>query len=175
MFAYVIGFVLIGFVVGLITSDDSDHAVPLYLLIAIGWFFVWGPFAILAFAELIIGDMFARKIKGSKSEKANKISSSLGFIDADFIDISPKNRNSKIINGLEHKDNIGSYELLSDRVERVKRPSYYHSEIEPVSSNHSCSYDEWQRLGYQVKRGSKGYRRSYGVVFYRSQVVKKRW
>jgi len=43
-----------------------------------------------------------------------------------------------------------------------------------VGDNHFCSYDEWQKMGYQVKKGAKAYRKYGQAIFYRSQVVPKK-
>ena len=49
---YIIVFVIIGFVIGVVTSKDKECAYIRYLLISIGWFFISGPFAILTLVEL---------------------------------------------------------------------------------------------------------------------------
>ncbi len=62
MLFYIIVFLTIGFVIGLFTKS-GEVAYPVYGLIAIVWFFVWGPYAVLAFIELVLGDYLARRIK----------------------------------------------------------------------------------------------------------------
>jgi len=71
---YIIVFVVIGFVIGLISRQEQNgDAYVWYILITIGWFFIWGPFAIFTFVELIVGDALARKIKGQESTVDKKI------------------------------------------------------------------------------------------------------
>jgi hypothetical protein len=44
-------------VIGLISRQEKKaDAYVWYILITIGWFFIWGPFAIFTFVELIVGD-----------------------------------------------------------------------------------------------------------------------
>ena len=82
MVFYFIVFIIIGFVVGLITPKvEEKFAYTCYLFISIFWFFIWGPFAILTFFELIIGDVIARKIWG-EDNNTNKKSPALAKIDA---------------------------------------------------------------------------------------------
>lgn len=59
---YILVFIIVGFVVGLFTSEKIS-AYFIYIIISAIWFFVWGPFAVAAFLELVIGDYVARKIK----------------------------------------------------------------------------------------------------------------
>jgi hypothetical protein len=50
-------------------------------LISIGWFFIWGPYAILIFVELIVGDALARKIQGKKYFDGYNRGNWLGIIE----------------------------------------------------------------------------------------------
>ena len=161
---YIIVFVVIGFVIGLITPKDKENdAYTWYVLISIGWFFISGPFAILAFVELMVGDALARKIQGQETTVDKKNIDSKNIIDADFteVDINEINFNDDYIPPRKHKAQL----INSSR---------YTPKNEFIDSEQYCSYDEWQRLGYQVRKGERGRKRvGFSVVFDRSQVVRK--
>ena len=142
---YIIVFVVIGFVIGIITPKDKESdAYVWYVLISIGWFFISGPFAILAFVELGVGDMLARKIKGQESTVDKKNIDSGNIIDADFseVKISELNFNDvpKII---DHKGYVSTRKHQAKLINR----SRYTPKTEVVGRGQFCSYDEWLRLG----------------------------
>jgi len=65
---YILIFLVVGFVIGLFTSEKrQETALIIYCVISFGWFLVWGPYAILTFIELIVGDSVARKLKSQSS------------------------------------------------------------------------------------------------------------
>jgi hypothetical protein len=169
---YIIVFVAIGFVIGIITpKDKQDDAYVWYVLISIGWFFISGPFAILAFVELGVGDMLARKIKGQESTVDKKNIDSGNIIDADFNEVKISELNFNDV-----PKNIENKTWVPTRKHQAKlvNPSRYNSKTEVIDSGQYCSYGEWLRLGYQVKKGEKGCRRDgFTVLFDRSQVIRK--
>jgi hypothetical protein len=140
-------------------------------LISRGWFFISGPFAILAFVELVVGNMLARKIKRQESTAVNKNINSGNTIDVDFTEVKASELNfNDVPKSIENKRFVP---IRKNQAKLVNRSSYNFI-TEVVDSGQFNSYDGWQRLGYQVKRGEKGCRHGgFHVVFDRSQVIRK--
>jgi len=161
---YIIVFVVIGFVIGMITSKGKEEdAYTWYVLISIGWFFISGPFAILAFVELMVGDTIARKIKGQESTVDKKNIDSGNILDADFTEV----KNSEI------NFNDDYVQPRKPQAKLINR-SRYTPKNEVIGRGQCYSYNQWLRLGYQVKKGEKGCRRDgFTVLFDRSQVIRK--
>jgi len=70
-------------------------------------------------------------------------------------------------------ENKGYVPTRKHQAKLVNR-SRYNSKTKVIGSGQYCSYNEWLRLGYQVKKGEKGRKRvCFSVVFDRSQVIRK--
>ncbi len=64
MLFYILAFCIVGFVIGLLVPNQAT-AMVLIIVISIAWFFVWGPWAIAAFIEQIVGYAVGAKIRGA--------------------------------------------------------------------------------------------------------------
>ncbi len=64
MLFYIIAFCIVGFIIGLVVPNQAIATV-LIVAISVGWFFVWGPWAIAAFVEQIVGYALGAKIRGA--------------------------------------------------------------------------------------------------------------
>ena len=135
MIFYFIVFVIIGFVVGLITSNkvEEKFVYTCYLLISVFWFFIWGPFAIFTFFELIIGDVIARKIVG-KDNNTNKKSPALAKNDAPSCSIS-----------LTPKTSTRKVETSTRKAETSQERNF---DYENYSNGHSEKV--WEEIGLKV-------------------------
>ncbi len=60
--AFIIIFIIIGLILGVII-EDANKAIVAIIIISILWAFVFGPWAIATFIELLIGYNLMKKIK----------------------------------------------------------------------------------------------------------------
>jgi hypothetical protein len=106
-------------------KNKENDAYTWYVLISIGWFFISGPFAILAFVELGVGDMLARKIKGQESTVDKKNIDSVRVIDADFTEVNI---------------NDGYVQPRKPQAKLINR-SFYTPKTEVIGRGQCCSYN----------------------------------
>jgi predicted Co/Zn/Cd cation transporter (cation efflux family) len=61
MLYYITIFIVIGFLIGMATSENEDNAFQIIIFITLAWAFVFGWWAVASFVELIIGYSIYRK------------------------------------------------------------------------------------------------------------------
>lgn len=82
---YIIIFIVVGIIIGLIFRNEEEKAYTAIIVITIGWAFVWGIWAIAAFIELAIGFAIAQSMSSSSSNTYSSQYPSIETLEDDFI------------------------------------------------------------------------------------------